>query len=438
MRPKGKLLALLLCLGAFTPGLKAQNKVIIKDDVPNSIMFISKTKANDDIVQIMQYTRLPHFREPNAPRFLLVDQKGKFALGIGGYVQTVAEYDFGGIVNDMDFFPAMITPKGVGGPRNQFQMDITTSTLFLKLVGKTKKLGDFVVYINGNFRGENMAFQLQNAYVQFLGMLAGYNYGNFMDLAAVPTTIDFAGPSGLVFYRTTQFSYTHKLNDKFRFTVAAEMPSVDAKYNTDDDDIDTAESTAQRMPDFVANVQYNWGPSSQIRAAGIVRSMTYNSINNVGDIHAKSVIGWGAQLSSTFTICKKMQFFGQVNYGKGIGQVFNDISNLNVDIVPDPENPQKMQVLPMLGWYAGLQYNFSPSVFMSSTYSQSRLYSHNGWPTENSEYFRYGQYFVINAFWNITPNLQTGIEYLRGWRTPFKDNAKAHANRMNVMLQYSF
>lgn len=438
MKSINKLLVLLLCFALFPVGISAQKNVIIKDNVPNSIMLISRNKAHDDVIEIMQSTRLPHFREPNAPRFLLVDQEGKFALGIGGYVQAVAEYDFGGIVHNIDFFPALITPKGVGGARNQFQMDIATSSIFLKLVGKTKKLGNFIVYVNGNFRGNNMAFQLQNAYVQFLGILAGYNYGNFMDLAACPTTIDFAGPSGVIFYRTTQFSYTYNLKNKFRFTVAAEMPSVDAQYNTTEDEINTSESAAQRMPDFVSHVQYNWGPNSQIRAAGMIRSMTYNSINKAGDVHARSEIGWGAQLSSTFTFAKKFQFFGQVNYGKGIGQVFNDISTLNVDIVPDPENPQKMQTLPMFGWYAGLQYNICPSVFMSSTYSQSRIYPEKGWPSENSDFFRYGQYFVINAFWNITPNLQTGIEYLRGWRTPFEKNAKAHANRMNVMMQYSF
>ena len=57
---------------------------------------------------------------------------------------------------------------------------------------------------------------------------------------------------------------------------------------------------------------------------------------------------------------KKLQAFGQFNYGKGIGSYLNDLSNLNVDIVPDPDNEGKMQVLPMLGWYAGLQYNLCP------------------------------------------------------------------------------
>ena len=38
----------------------------------------------------------------------------------------------------------------------------------------------------------------------------GYTYGGFMDLGAMPSTIDFQGPNGATFYRATQVSYTYK------------------------------------------------------------------------------------------------------------------------------------------------------------------------------------------------------------------------------------
>ena len=124
MKTSFKMVAMLLGIGIFPLCAYAQQKVVIEDEEPNSIMFVSKNKA------------------------------GKFALGIGGYVRATAEYDFNGIVNDVDFYPALIPQRGSGNfAKNQFQMDITTSTLFLKLVGRTKHLGDFVVYTAGNFRG---------------------------------------------------------------------------------------------------------------------------------------------------------------------------------------------------------------------------------------------------------------------------------------------
>lgn len=418
---------LLFGLGLFVVPAKAQ-KVVIEDDEPNSIMIVSRDKAGDEIIRIMKETQSPRFQDPKAPRFVLTDRKGKFALGIGGYVKATAEYDFNGISDDVDFYPSLIPNKGQSYVRNQFQIDATTSTVFLKLVGRTKNLGDFVVYTAGNFRGSGNSFQLQNAYASFLGFTVGYDYGLFMDLSALPPTIDFAGPNGQIFYRATQFRYERTFLKKWKAGIGVEMPVVDGTTN-ENERIGT-----QRMPDFPAYLQYGWNSNSHIRVAGIVRSMTYDNL--VGE-KAESEIGWGTFVSTTFNIGKKIQAFGQASYGRGIGQYLNDLSNLNVDIVPDPEKEGTMQVLPMMGWYAGLQYNITPKVFVSSTYSQSRLYSENDYPATPSEQYRYGQYFVANLFWNITPDLQVGAEYLRGWRTDFNDEVR-HANRLNVAVQYSF
>ena len=206
------------------------------------------------------------------------------------------------------------------------------------------------------------------------------------------------------------------------------MPSVEGTTNND------VSISTQRMPDFATSAQYHWNNNGHIKLAAVVRSMTYSSA-----IHNKafSSTGFGLQASGTFNITKKWQVYGQFNYGKGIGSYLNDLSNLNADIVPDPENEGKMQVLPMLGWYAGLQYNITPDVFVSGTYSLSRLYSEHNYPSSNPESYRKGQYFVANAFWNVSNNLQVGIEYLRGWRTDFSSST-CHANRLNALVQYSF
>ena len=77
--------AMLLGLGLLPVAAHAQKKVIIEDEEPNTVMFVSTDKAGDEIIRIMNETRLPRFQEPKAPRFVLTDRQGKFALGIGGY-----------------------------------------------------------------------------------------------------------------------------------------------------------------------------------------------------------------------------------------------------------------------------------------------------------------------------------------------------------------
>ena len=114
MKTSFKMVAMLLGIGIFPLCAYAQQKVVIEDEEPNSIMFVSKNKAGDEIIRIMNDRSQMRFHDPNAPRFLLTDQKGKFALGIGGYVRATAEYDFNGIVNDVDFYPALIPQRGSG------------------------------------------------------------------------------------------------------------------------------------------------------------------------------------------------------------------------------------------------------------------------------------------------------------------------------------
>lgn len=418
---------LLLGMGFLSVPTKAQ-KVVIEDDEPNSVVLVTRDKAGDDIVRIMNETQSPRFHDPKSSRFLLTDRKGRFALGIGGYVKATAEYDFGGISDDVDFYPSLIPNKGETYIRNQFQMDATTSTIFLKLVGRTKSLGDFVVYTAGNFRGGSKVFELQNAYASFLGFTLGYDYTIFMDLAACPPTIDFAGPNGMLFVRTTQFRYERGFGKGWKAGIAVEMPVVDGITNQN------LRISNQRMPNFPAYIQYTWNKNSHIRIAGLVRNMTYE---NLISKRVESEAGWGVMAATTFNVTKKLSVFGQGTYGRGIGQYLNDISNLNVDLVPDPKKEGTMQVLPMMGWYAGLQYNITSKIFVSSTYSQSRLYSEKDYPSTPSDQYRYGQYLVANIFWNVNSGLQLGAEYLRGWRTDFNDETR-HANRVNLSAQYSF
>lgn len=146
--------------------------------------------------------------------------------------------------------------------------------------------------------------------------------------------------------------------------------------------------------------------------------------------------GWGIQASGTARL-GGFQLYGQYTYGRGIAQYLNDISNLNVDIVPLADESGRMQVLPMKGWYAGLQYNFSKRVFASATYSQSRLFTEDCYAHFNETQYKKGQYLVANVFWNVSHNLQVGAEYLHGWRENFND-VNREANRINLSAQYNF
>ena len=104
---------LLSAFGLMTAvSASAQRWVEITDDATPVICISETINEAPDVVEIFQNTQSPYHHDPRAPRFILVDQKGKWALGIGGYLQTKIEYDFDKSVDNVDFLPSAIQRGG--------------------------------------------------------------------------------------------------------------------------------------------------------------------------------------------------------------------------------------------------------------------------------------------------------------------------------------
>ena len=422
-----KMLSLSALLLSALQTATAQRWVEIAEDATPVICISETVNEAPDVVEIFQNTQSSYFHDARAPRFVLVDQEGKWGLGIGGYLQAKVEYDFDRAVNNVDFLPSAI--YGKGGPTSQMRMDVTNSTLFMKLVGNSRILGDFVVYTSGNWRGSGLGFQLLNAYMSTKYLKFGYGTGTFMDIEAVPNTIDYGGPCGMTFYRTTQVMLQYGFDWGLSMGIALENPSISMENN------EYIAVDAQRVPNVPLFIQYNLkgDKNNHIRLGAVMRDMYYT--DKVSGKNSDKV-GWGAQASLLATM-GGFQLTGQFTIGEGIGSFVNNISNVGVDIVPDPEKPGKAMLLMSESWYAGLQYNFTKNFMVSATYSQTGLHSRNGYSAYNPGASRKGQYVVANALYNLTSNLQIGIEYLHGWRTNFDDKVY-NANRINLSARYDF
>ena len=68
MKTSFKMVAMLLGIGIFPLCAYAQQKVVIEDEEPNSIMFVSKNKAGDEIIRIIdrKSTRLNSSHPPES------------------------------------------------------------------------------------------------------------------------------------------------------------------------------------------------------------------------------------------------------------------------------------------------------------------------------------------------------------------------------------
>ena len=81
-----------LCAIIAAPVFAQQKDLYPEPEGPGPVVIISKDKnGKEELINVFEETQRPHFHDPRAPRFLLTDQQGKFALGIGGYLKTTME-----------------------------------------------------------------------------------------------------------------------------------------------------------------------------------------------------------------------------------------------------------------------------------------------------------------------------------------------------------
>lgn len=384
-----------------------------------------------DVYDIFLENAPKAYNIPGAPRFAIEGKGRKFYLGIGGTAKATVSYDWGNpIDNAYDFTTSAIPmsqPKGNGG---LCHFSAATSGLFLNFVALPGSKHQIGAYIDFNFtgNGNSYGFNLFYAYIKFHGFTAGYDFSLFSDMAAAPPSIDNEGPNALTAIPNGVIDYRHSFNKHWSVGVGAEMPMMSATYGAKTANVN------QRVPDVPAYVQYSWNTGkSWVRFSGIIRNMLYRDL--AADRNRNSC-GWGLKVSGSASLGPVVTYY-QAAYGRGITSYFQDLYGGGLDMVPDGNG--RLKAVKAWGGYFGLQYNFSPKVFATTTYSHLRNYA--GRYTDGTaawgEQYRYAQYALANVIWNITPQISTGIEYIYGRRVDM-DGISRHDNRIQTMLQFTF
>lgn len=381
-----------------------------------------------NIIGILYNTEELRFNDPQAPRFLFIDREGKMALGIGGYVKGTMQYDFCGAID----YGADFTTYGIPVPvnpaqKNQFFANVSHSTIFLKMVGRQSELGYISAYIQTNFTGGNGSgyLKLKKAFLSVGNVTGGLAPSTFQDGAASVPTIDDEGPSGTVTASNVLIQYKVGIGKHVMLAVSAEMPA--AAYTLGE----STESIRQRCPDIPVYAQYSWaGGRSHIRLSGLFRQLSYRDmIKNENRFQT----GWAIQLSGMSYLPANMTLFYQGAYGAGYQRYINDLAGTGLDLIPARE-AGKMIAPGALAIVGGLKYQPMSNLFISSSYSQCRVYKQT---YMSHDTYRYGQYIVANLFYSIIPDMQLGVEYLHGMRTNI-NNEHGTANRIMAMFKYSF
>lgn len=425
----------LLCLTAMTAFAEPAKR---NTDLPSKhkLIFIGNSEEEataeeyDSLINIFYEDQFRHAQDPQAPYFLLMSRDSKIAMGVGGKVQGNLSYDFDGTIDGSDFLPYKIPVPRDPANSTRFQAGLTQSSLLFTVFGRSK-FGHYIVNIEGEFNGPGNSMELHKAYATIGHITLGKAKSTFTDPAALPFTVETEGPAGASFASAILLRYNYTFSKKY--TVGASLEAPDNSYLTIDG---VTASTSDCAPNFAAFFQYG-STSKHLRVAAMVKNMRYRNLLEQKNHHAA---GYGVALTGTGEVYPGVRLYGGLNYGKGIGSALNNLSCGNNDMLSYSsaagDKYGKMYAPETLGWFAAVQYNFTPSVFSTVVFSQDRLYTKANTQYSGNEY-RYGLYAVANVFWNITPRVQLGGEFDWGRRVDMNDEG-SNAHRFSLVGSFSF
>ena len=390
---------------------------------------------------VLLYENKPHGpQEVPVPRFALKSGNGKFIMAIGAFIQPVVGVDIGNTLGgSMYFRPAsIVNVPAKQGQKADFFINPLHSGIDVQVIGFPGTKNQLVGYVNFNFTGDDNSgiAKLNAVYVKYRGLLAGYNYSLFTDAATMPSTISWCSVTGNDWSKGYQVSYSSPSFSGFSFGLSIEQPNFNegskiykGKDYPDYDDNTVIGNATQPVPDIPFYLQYGWCKSSHIRVSGLVRNFCY--VDKVSD-KTRFVTGMGVQFSTKIQICKPLTFLGQGIYGKGIGHYINGMFGLPLSYLPDDAKPGKVKATEMMGWLAGLRCYVSKKIFLNYTFGQSRVYGVGSYWDE----FKYGLDTRFSVFYNVTPYVQTAVEYLWAKQVQFSD-ASAKVNRLQATVRVS-
>jgi hypothetical protein len=303
-------------------------------------------------------------------------------------------------------------------------------------IGELKTTFEFELFGTGVDEGQT-TFRLRHAYGELGQFGAGQTWSPFMDPDVFPNSLEYWGPTGMVFYRNVQFRWM-PIKGQTSLTVALERPggSGDAGRFEDRNEVQNIRGRFP-LPDLTGQFTFgrNWG---YVRAAGAVRRLNWDdTLNDPFDLSGEAT-GWGVNLSSNLNIGanKRTVIRLQFVFGEGIQNYMND-SPVDVAAVPNPGDPVRPitgEPLPMTGSVAFIDHKWSEKWSTSIGYSRQDMDNTEG---QLPNAFKTGQYALANLLYYPAPNVMVGGEFQWGRRDAL-DGFHSDSRKLQFSFRYNF
>jgi len=372
------------------------------------------------------------------------------SVNVYGFAQADAIYDFKRVdPNWDDTLRASTIPTQSGAYGNDGDFIFGVRQSRLGIAGNygpdiTFKLEAELFGVGGD-EGQTTP-RLRHAWATYKHFGMGQYWSNFMDIDIFPNTIDYWGPTGMVFYRNQQIRYAFPMGEdefsvsledpgtaltvgRFRSTDPCDVPNADPECESTESLLGDFFQSYNDLPDLSARYRNN-GDLGHFQVAGILRKLGYERLDTGEKDHE---LGWGINTSAGINTWGRDVLKLQVVYGEGIGNYMNDGG---IDIAPDSADISMAQAetVPLLGISAYYDHYWGDKWSTSLGWSMTDLDSSDGQlPTE----FGKGQIAQINLLHYPADNVLLGSEFIWGQREDVDGNTGTDY-RIQFSLKVSF
>lgn len=248
---------------------------------------------------------------------------GDTSVKFSGYIKADAifsNYSDGSLASGnlgRDFYLPTLTPVGGNEESTQFDAHIRQSRFRFTTTTPTDEGDtitgvlefDMMVTAGGNDRVSNSYVpRIRHAFIKYKGFLVGQTWSTFMDVGALPESMDFIGNTdGTIFNRQPMIRYS---TGNWEF--ALENPETTITPFGGGGRI-VADDNA--VPEFIARYTHkaDWG---YIKVAGLARQLAYDDGVSIDSTETS----YGVSLSGKFKVGDQNDIRAVINTGAGLGR----------------------------------------------------------------------------------------------------------------------
>ena len=302
-------------------------------------------------------------------------------------------------------------------------------------IGDLKTTFEFELFGTGVDEGQT-TFRLRHAYGEIGAFGAGQYWSPFMDIDVFPNSLEYWGPTGMVFFRNVHVRWM-PVRGTHEVILAVERPGASGDQGVYDDRVELDGIRSRfPLPDFSGAYKYNqdWG---YVRAAGMLRYLKWDDLLDDQFDLSGDATGWGINLSSNLKATDNDVIRLQFVFGEGIQNYMND-SPIDVGIVNNFQNPSRPilgEPIPIVGIVAFLDHTWNKKFSTAVGYS---FQDNDNTEAQAPDAFSRGHYALGNVLYYPATNVMVGGELQWGRRENFSDGFQSDGFKVQFSFKYNF